>query len=150
MFYLYLHMRLTASNITDTHLFDIVDPKHPCSGGLSIEDVQRRLAQQVAELHLDERFQSGREVIGKHFASGQKKVSTAFNNVWADIEAMREAQRRRHEESKAAEREREEKGEKTESRNSGAYKRECVFGFRHSLEKFRVFPPSSHADTIRS
>jgi len=30
---------------TDSHLFDIVDPKHPCSGGLSIEDVQRRLAQ---------------------------------------------------------------------------------------------------------
>ncbi|KAF2639703.1 LAlv9 family protein-like protein [Massarina eburnea CBS 473.64] len=29
---------------TDSHLFDIVDPKHPCSGGLSIEDVQRRLA----------------------------------------------------------------------------------------------------------
>lgn len=29
---------------TDSHLFDIVDPKHPCSGGLSVEDVQRRLA----------------------------------------------------------------------------------------------------------
>jgi hypothetical protein len=32
---------------TDSHLFDIADPKHPCSGGLSIEDVQRRLAQYV-------------------------------------------------------------------------------------------------------
>lgn len=32
---------------TDSHLFDISDPKHPCSGGLSIEDVQRRLAQYV-------------------------------------------------------------------------------------------------------
>lgn len=32
---------------TDSHLFDIVDAKHPCSGGLSIEDVQRRLAQYV-------------------------------------------------------------------------------------------------------
>lgn len=31
--------------ITDSHLFDITDPKHPCSGGLTIEDVQRRLAQ---------------------------------------------------------------------------------------------------------
>lgn len=32
------------NKFTDSHLFDIVDPKHPCSGGLSIEDVQRRLA----------------------------------------------------------------------------------------------------------
>ncbi|KAJ9636724.1 hypothetical protein H2201_002975 [Coniosporium apollinis] len=87
---------------TDSHLFDIVPPSHPCSGGLTIEDVQRRLAQQVAELHLDERFQVGREVVGKHLVTGQKKVSTAFNNLWADIEAMREAQRRKHEEARAA------------------------------------------------
>jgi hypothetical protein len=32
------------NNFTDSHLFDIIDPKHPCSGGLSVEDVQRRLA----------------------------------------------------------------------------------------------------------
>lgn len=35
------------NKFTDSHLFDIVDPKHPCSGGLTIEDVQRRLAQYV-------------------------------------------------------------------------------------------------------
>lgn len=35
------------NKFTDSHLFDIIDPKHPCSGGLSIEDVQRRLAQYV-------------------------------------------------------------------------------------------------------
>ncbi len=87
---------------TDSHLFDIVPPAHPCSGGLTIEDVQRRLAAQVAELHLDERFQVGREAVGKHLVTGQKKVSTAFNNLWADIEAMREAQRRRQEEARAA------------------------------------------------
>ncbi|OCK84180.1 cytoplasm protein [Lepidopterella palustris CBS 459.81] len=87
---------------TDSHLFDIVDPKHPCSGGLTIEDVQRRLAQQVAELHLDERIQNSREVIGKQLAVGQKKISSTFNNLWADIEAMREAQRKRNEEHKVA------------------------------------------------
>lgn len=90
------------SNFTDSHIFDIVDPKHPCSGGLTIEDVQRRLAQQVSELHLDERIQNSREVIGKQLAVGQKKVSSAFNNLWADIEVMREAQRKRNEEHKAA------------------------------------------------
>ncbi|KAH0551250.1 hypothetical protein GP486_007452, partial [Trichoglossum hirsutum] len=82
-------------NYTDSHLFDIVEPRHPCAGGLTIEDVQRRLAQQVSELHLDERFNTGKEVLGKHLATGQKKVSSAFNSLWADIEAMREAQRQR-------------------------------------------------------
>jgi hypothetical protein len=78
---------------TDSHIFDIVEPNHPCTGGLTIEDVQRRLAQQVSELHLDERIQSSRDALGKTLASGQKKVSTAFGNLWADIEVMREAQR---------------------------------------------------------
>ncbi|KAA6409608.1 MAG: hypothetical protein FRX48_06220 [Lasallia pustulata] len=87
---------------TDSHLFDIVGPKHPTAGNLTIEDVQRRLAQQVAELHLDERLASSKDLLNKHLATGQKKVSTAFNNLWADIEVMREAQRRRHEELRAA------------------------------------------------
>jgi hypothetical protein len=81
------------NRFTDSHIFDIVEPNHPCTGGLTIEDVQRRLAQQVSELHLDERLQSSREALGKTLASGQKKVSTAFGNLWADIEVMREAQR---------------------------------------------------------
>ncbi|KAI9769765.1 MAG: late secretory pathway protein avl9 [Geoglossum simile] len=89
-------------NYTDSHLFDIVEPRHPCAGGLTIEDVQRRLALQVSELHLDERFNTGKEALGKHLATGQKKVSSAFNHLWADIEAMREAQRQRQEEQVVA------------------------------------------------
>lgn len=80
---------------TDSHLFDVVEPRHPTAGALSVEDIQRRVAQQVAELHLDERFSTGKEAIGKQLASGQKKVSAAFNSLWADIETMREAQRKR-------------------------------------------------------
>ncbi|KAF2427271.1 hypothetical protein EJ08DRAFT_593154 [Tothia fuscella] len=90
------------NKFTDSHIFDIVEPNHPCTGGLTIEDVQRRLAQQVSELHLDERFNSGREVLGKHLADGQKKVSTAFNTLWADIELRREAQRQRAAEQRAS------------------------------------------------
>ena len=33
--------------IPDSHLFDIVEPRHPCAGGLTMDDVQRRLAQWV-------------------------------------------------------------------------------------------------------
>ncbi|KAK0629640.1 transport protein Avl9-domain-containing protein [Bombardia bombarda] len=87
---------------TDSHLFDIVEPKHPCAGGLTIDDVQRRITQQVQELHLDERFAQGKEVLGRNLAAGREKASTMFNRLYADMEALREAQRRRAEEAKAA------------------------------------------------
>ncbi len=53
------------------------------------------MSRQISELHLDERFNSAQEVLGKHLAQGQKKVSSAFNQLWADVEVMREAQRRK-------------------------------------------------------
>lgn len=87
---------------TDSHLFDIVEPRHPCAGGLTIEDVQRRLASQVAELHLDERYRETREVVGKRLADGKVLATSAINKVWSDIEVMREAQRKRAEEARAA------------------------------------------------
>ncbi|KAL1305307.1 hypothetical protein AAFC00_002210 [Neodothiora populina] len=87
---------------TDSHLFDIIEPRHPCAGGLTMEDVQRRLAQQVHELGLDERYKNSKEAIGRGLANGQQRVSGVINNLWADIEAMREAQRKRAAEQKAA------------------------------------------------
>ena len=84
-----LFQRLTAG----FPLFDIIEPRHPTAGGLSVEDVQRRLAQQVAELHLDERVREGRETLNKHLLLGREKVGQGINRFWADIEAMREAQR---------------------------------------------------------
>ncbi|KAK5116563.1 hypothetical protein LTR85_009188 [Meristemomyces frigidus] len=87
---------------TDSHLFDIIEPRHPNAGGLTIEDVQRRLAAQVAELHLDERFSQTREVVNKRLVDGRSHVTSAFNRVWADIELMREAQRKRAEEAREA------------------------------------------------
>jgi hypothetical protein len=55
---------------------------------------------QVAEMHLDERLEKSREVIGKQIAVGQQKVSSAYNRLWAEMEAMREAQRKRQEEAR--------------------------------------------------
>lgn len=86
---------------TDSHLFDIVEPRHPMAGGLTMDDVQRRLAAQVAELHLDERFSQTREVVNKRLADGRTQVTSAFNKVWSDIETMREVQRKRSEEARA-------------------------------------------------
>ncbi|KAI0508356.1 hypothetical protein F5B22DRAFT_638735 [Xylaria bambusicola] len=92
--------RLWNAN-TDSHLFDIVEPRHPCAGGLSIDDVQRRIQQQVQDLHLDERFAVGKEVLGRNLAAGREKASVLFNKFYADMEALREAQKKRAEESKA-------------------------------------------------
>ncbi|KAJ5359627.1 uncharacterized protein N7496_012040 [Penicillium cataractarum] len=83
---------------SDALLFSITEPRHPSAGGLTMEDVQRRLSQQVADLHLDERVREGREALNRHLSTGQKKVSAAFNSFWSDIESMREAQRKRNEE----------------------------------------------------
>ena len=93
-----LFSRLTS----DALLFSITEPRHPNAGGLTMEDVQRRISQQVADLHLDERVRESREALGRHFSTGQKKVSAAFNSFWSDIETMREAQRKRNEEKAIA------------------------------------------------
>lgn len=86
---------------SDALLFSITEPRHPSAGGLTMDDIQRRLSQQVADLHLDERVREGREALGRQFATGQKKVSAAFNTFWSDIESMREAQKKRNEEKAA-------------------------------------------------
>ena len=85
---------------TDSHLFDFVEPKHPFPGGLTIDDVQRRLAEQVKEFHLDERFAVGKEVLGRNLQAGRERASTVFNKLYADMEALRESQRRRYEEQR--------------------------------------------------
>ncbi|RKU47613.1 late secretory pathway protein avl9, variant 2 [Coniochaeta pulveracea] len=92
--------RLWEAN-TDSHLFDVIEPRHPCAGGLTIDDVQRRIAQQVQDLHLDERFAQGKEIVGRNLAAGREKASSVFNKLYADMEALREAQRRRAEEARA-------------------------------------------------
>ncbi|KAF7890349.1 hypothetical protein EAF00_008664 [Botryotinia globosa] len=90
------------NNHTDSHLFDIVEPKHPCAGGLTIDDVQRRIAEQVKEMHLDERFAVGKEVLGRNLAAGKERASTVFNKLYSDMEAYRESQRKRNEEARIA------------------------------------------------
>ncbi|KAL1599870.1 hypothetical protein SLS60_007675 [Paraconiothyrium brasiliense] len=57
---------------------------------------------QIEHLQLDERLQNSREAIGKQLAVGQKKVSSAFDSLWAQMEAVREAQRKRQEENRLA------------------------------------------------
>lgn len=87
---------------TDSQLFDIVEPKHPCAGGLTIEDVRQRMSQQVQELHLDERFEATKEVLGRNIAAGRESANKIFNKLYADMEALKESQRRRAEDNRLA------------------------------------------------
>ncbi|CAN8102983.1 unnamed protein product [Discula destructiva] len=87
---------------TDTHLFDIVEPKHLCAGGLSIDDVSRRVSQQVAELHLDEKLALGKEAAARNWAAAREKGGTMMNKFYAELESFREAQRKKAEEAKQA------------------------------------------------
>ena len=82
---------------TESHIFDIIEPKHPGAGNLSFQDIQRRLNHQIKDWSLDEKWAVGRETLGKHMATGQKKVTAAVNSLWSDIEALRIAQRKKAE-----------------------------------------------------
>lgn len=87
---------------TDANLFAVSEPKHPCAGGLTIDDVQRRIADQVKDLHLDERLAQGREMLGRNLAAGREKASSMFSKLYNDVEYLRESQRRRAEDAAAA------------------------------------------------
>ena len=89
---------------TDPHLFDLVEPRHPSAGAFSIDDLTRRFQHQVADLRLDARLAGSREQLGKHWASGRDRVSTAFAGLVADLEAKRaaHAQRRADQQSRTA------------------------------------------------
>ncbi|KAK9456264.1 transport protein Avl9-domain-containing protein [Dipodascopsis uninucleata] len=76
---------------TDEELFDVVEPRHLSSGGISLEEVQRKVAQQVQNLA------PAKETITKTLTTGSQKVSAAFGNFWAEIDNMREKERLRKE-----------------------------------------------------
>ncbi|GAO15209.1 hypothetical protein UVI_02006990 [Ustilaginoidea virens] len=86
---------------TDTNLFAVSEPKHPCAGGLTIEDIQRRVADQFKDLHLDERLAQGRDILGRNLAAGREKASSMLGKLYSDMEYLRESQRRRAEEARA-------------------------------------------------
>lgn len=87
---------------TDYNLFSVKTPKHPAAGGLTMDDVQRRFSEQVKDLHLDERFAQGREVLERNFAAGRERAAGMLNRLYSDVEYLRESQRRRAEDAAAA------------------------------------------------
>ena len=82
-------------SLTDQELFDIIEPRHPCSGTatLSLEDVQLRIQQKMQDLKIDEKMASSKEAISRTWVSGSSKVRGAVGSAWAGIDQYR-AQRK--------------------------------------------------------
>lgn len=87
---------------TEDHLFDIAEPRHICAGGLTIDDVSRRVAQQVQDLHLDEKLAAGKVVAARNWTAAREKGGTMLNKFYSELESYREAQRKKAEEAKGA------------------------------------------------
>jgi Transport protein Avl9 len=77
--------------LTDQELFDIVEPRHPCAGTLtlSLEDVQLRVAQKVADLKIDERVKESRDALSRTWVNSSTKVRGAVGSAWAGLDQYR-------------------------------------------------------------
>lgn len=87
---------------TEDHLFDIAEPRHICAGGLTIDDVSRRVTQQVQDLHLDEKLAQGKVAAARNWAAAREKGGTMINKFYSELESYREAQRKKAEEAKGS------------------------------------------------
>jgi hypothetical protein len=78
-------------SLTDQELFDIIEPRHPCSGTttLSLEDVQLRVQQKMQDLKLDEKMVASKEAISRTWMSGSLKVRGAVGSAWANLDQYR-------------------------------------------------------------
>src|SRR5579871_4734242 len=76
------------SSLTDAELFDIIEPRHPCSGTLtlSLEDVQLRVQQKMQDLKFDERMASSKEAISRTWVSSSSKVRGAVGTALANLD----------------------------------------------------------------
>ncbi|KAI5783156.1 transport protein Avl9-domain-containing protein [Peziza echinospora] len=77
---------------TDSELFDLVPPKHLMAGGLSMDDVSRRISQQLNDLKLDEKMVNGRDAVAKTLVAGRGKIGAAFTTLSQNVAQLREAQ----------------------------------------------------------
>jgi Transport protein Avl9 len=81
------------STIQGKRIFEIIEPRHPTAGGMNIEDVQRRLQQNLADLHLDERYKQGREQATKIYEAGRERWKEGMGKFWAEIDKRRDSSR---------------------------------------------------------
>ena len=81
------------SAIEGKRIFEMVEPRHPTAGGFNIDDVQRRLQQNIADLHLDERYRQGREQASKMYEVGRERWKEGTSRLWAEIERRRDSNR---------------------------------------------------------
>jgi Transport protein Avl9 len=116
------------SALTDKELFDIVEPRHPCAGTvtLSLEDVQLRVAQKVADLKIDERVKESREALSRTWVSSSSKVRGAVGSAWAGLDQYRT--QRKHPQKAGGEKDLQEGEHGPEKKEDGVEKKETFVG----------------------
>ncbi|KAK9478275.1 transport protein Avl9-domain-containing protein [Lipomyces japonicus] len=111
---------------TDEELFDVVEPKHLSTGGISLDEVQKKVAQQVQNLA------PAGQAIAKTISSGSQKVSTAFGNFWSELESMKEKEKNRRE----SQRKKQASGSLFSSENDPKSLTESTISTKRSQRKF--------------
>jgi hypothetical protein len=83
-------------SLTDAELFDIIEPRHPCAGTttLSLEDMQFRVTQKMADLKIDEKMVASKEVLSRTWVQGSTKVRAGLGSAWANLDQYRQSQRK--------------------------------------------------------
>lgn len=80
-------------SVGDKRVFEMIEPRHPTAGGFNIEDVQRRLQQNIADLHLDEKYRQGWEHAGKMYEAGRERWKESMGKFWGEMERRRDQSR---------------------------------------------------------
>ncbi|KAK4692942.1 hypothetical protein P7C70_g9027, partial [Phenoliferia sp. Uapishka_3] len=71
---------------TDSHVFDLVEPKHPMEGKTNpIEDVGIRLAHGLHDLHLEENLAPTREAISRGLSNGSESLWKTYSFLRSDL-----------------------------------------------------------------
>ena len=80
-------------SVQGKRIFEIVEPRHPTAGGFNIDDLNRRLAQNLGDLRkqyqVDERYAQAREKAGEALQAGRER----WGKWWNDFEEKRRTSR---------------------------------------------------------
>ena len=80
------------SGLTDSSIFDIVEPRHPAAGDMGVgtfDEMQLNMIQTMHDLKLDQKVASGREVISKTWLSGSSKAKDLADSTSTSWQAWR-------------------------------------------------------------
>ncbi|RMZ90603.1 hypothetical protein DV736_g2158, partial [Chaetothyriales sp. CBS 134916] len=84
-----LNCQSFLTHVQGRRIFDLVEPRHPTAGGFNIDDLNRRLAQNLGDLrkqyNVDERYAMARGRAGEALQASRER----WGRWWSDLEERR-------------------------------------------------------------